>query len=523
MRWVFIRPLNRSPYYDPEIQEPLGIEALGAARRRAGDEVLLLDGALDGLDDRQLGRRTAAFDPDVVGFSLTTGQDVASVRAIHREIGRMRRACVPLWVAGGNFVSTEPDRAAELLPTEMILVRFEGEVAIEGLARERLRAPDRPRVAPGVSRRRIVPGPAVPVLDALPFPMRAYASRILGCGWAFNLQASRGCRGACRYCSSPGMRGVGGGRWRGRSAAHVADEVEMLARTYGAASFNFVDEDFLGPPADAARRARAFADEIRRRRLNVAFSIQARPASLGAEAIEVLADVGLVFVFVGIESDNREDFRRWGRSWTGSPWRVVRRLQRRGVTVNAGTLMFHPHATLAGVRRFATRLHTHGLLDYRTARNRLDAMPGSALHRQGLEEGALSPSRVGPQPLPFRDASVGRLYDDVLAALEPLGPPSMQALCALPPLLAQRRLSAWADTRCVELTQIAKAMDAAVARSLFALLEAHECGEAPAGVVGALRTANLAEALRGARALADRRFVPSFRVLREAIRTDAGV
>ena len=68
LRWVFIRPRHASPYYDPEIQEPLGLEYLGAARRDSGDAVLIMDALLDCADETRLARRALAFAPDAIGF-----------------------------------------------------------------------------------------------------------------------------------------------------------------------------------------------------------------------------------------------------------------------------------------------------------------------------------------------------------------------------------------------------------------------------------------------------------------------
>lgn len=508
MRWVLIKPRNHSPYYDPELQEPLGIECLAAVRRRAGDAVLVLDSVLGAQDDVHLARRAAAFQPDVVGLSLTTAQDLDSVQAIHAEYSRNGRPA-PRWVAGGNFVSSEPAAADRLLPAEFTLVRGEGELALGELA-----AGATPRVLTGRSWAE---------LDTLPWPERPFVDDILAAGWALNVQGSRGCCGACRYCSSPGMAAAAERRWRGRRPAGIAAELGHLRESYGAQAVNFVDEDFLGPPRQATARALDFAAALRAGGHEFAFSIQVRPASLTLEAIDALAAVGLTYVFMGLESDSREDFRRWGRPWTADPWRLVRRLQQHGVVVNVGSLMFHTHSTPAGLRRFAGRLHEHGLLEYRSARNRLDAMPGSAFHREGLRDGRLDPALTGPQALPFEDPAVARLYDDLLAVLDPLGPPSMHALCALPPVLSACRFDARQQERRTHLERISATMDAAVAASFFALLDDLDRGATDPELVPRLRRHNLDVAITGATELVDAGFAPSFADLREAIRQDTGL
>jgi hypothetical protein len=297
----------------------------------------------------------------------------------------------------------------------------------------------------------------------------------------------------------------------------------MLHRRYGARSFNFVDEDFLGADGIAADRARAFADELTRRGLQVAFSVQVRPGTLNAEAIDALAAVGLVYVFVGIESDDREDFRRWARPWMPDPWSRVDRLRARGVGVNAGVLMFHTHSTFESIRRFAESLHAHRLLEYRSATNRLDAAPGSRMYLEAVAAGQIDAERPGPRPLPYLDPRIDALHRDLREALAPLGPPAMQAVCSTPRALVRQRFDKRAGADVTELLRIEQRMDEAVAGTLFSLLDLYEKGTGAAGLVTELRRRNLELACEASRELAACGFAQSFEALREAIRIDAGV
>jgi anaerobic magnesium-protoporphyrin IX monomethyl ester cyclase len=525
MRWVLIRPLNHSPYYDPEIQEPLGLEYLAAALRQRRDEVLILDCSLDAAGNVKVARRALSFRPDVVGFSITTAQELDSVRAIHDECRRGDAAGTIRWLAGGNWVSSELGQAERRLPAEFQLVPYEGERALDELSRLWAQAvPANSTLGQrGGPEPKVVPGKPVHDLDQLPFPERPFAAQILGSGWAFNLQGSRGCCGNCHYCSSPGMNPRAANRWRGRSPAHIVAEIELLCRRCDARSFNFVDEDFLGPPRRAAQRAEEFVRTLAAHNLRVSFSIQVRPATLNDEVIATLARAGLTYVFMGLESDDPADFRRWNRPYSANAWKVVARLREHGVELNTGVMLFHPHATLAGIRRFASRLRQHDLLDFRTAINRLDAMPGSKFYRDAMASGALDRDLCGPQPLPYLHPEVEPLHADLIAALEPLGPPSMHALCALPPLLAHRRLGDRAETGIDELRRIGRSLDEAVAATLFSLLDFHENDGHGPGIVDRLRRRNLRAAVAGAEELAISGFVRSFAELREAIRTDSGL
>lgn len=520
VRWVLNRPLHVSNYYDPEIQEPLGLEYLTAVLRGRGDEVLLLDGALCADSEQRLGRRAAAFEPQMVGLSLTTAAQVPGAL-------RFYEACVgaagsgedrPAWIAGGNFVSTEPGQARRLLPQEVTLVRFEAEGVVQRLSRALAGGQGARTAGPAGE---LLEGAPVPDLDSLPFPHREFAAAVAAAGWALNMQGSRGCCGRCRYCGSSSVWGRAGRRWRGRSPEHIVTEMEQLVGRYGIRSFNFVDEDFLGPVEAAPARAEELARQIRQRRLDISFGIQARPSTLDRRSIRALARAGLAYVFLGIESDDPADFLRWRRPWTGAPWDTVASLRSAGVEVGAGVLLFHRHSTLEGIRRFAARLRQNDLLNYRTAINRLDAMPGSAYHRRCEEQGQVPPDHCGPLALEFRSDEVERLYGFLRRAVDPLGPPTMHAVCALPPLLGAARHDPEVERRVRALRQIITAGDEAVAATLFALLDSAAGTDAPPAAEP-LRARNLELARALARRLVEGGFAPSLEQLLEAIRLDSG-
>ncbi|HPA20130.1 MAG TPA: radical SAM protein [Verrucomicrobiae bacterium] len=526
MRWVLIRPCNHSPYYDPEVQEPLGLEYLSAFARRQGHQVLVLDAVLDGHSDVRLARRSVAFQPDAIGISMTTAQEVDSVLAICREVARVSPGRNYRWIAGGNFITSEPLQAERLLPQEFSLVRFEGENALMEPVLLRSAADDRPSdqdLAIRSNPPKILAAKPIANLGDLPFPDRPYAEQIVASDGALNLQGSRGCCGACRYCSSPGMTSHGGRRWRGRPIPHVVEEIAHLHQRHRTRSFNFIDEDFLGPNNLAIGRAEAFASEIRQRGLRLAFSIQVRPDSLSESVISTLANAGLTYTFMGIESDDPQDLRRWGRPFRTDPWPLVNLLRKHGVEVNIGVMMWHPHATHASIRRCAERLRQYGLLEYRSAINRLDAMPGSSMHAEALAAGAIDAVRCGPQPLPFLQRRIEGLHRDVQEALAPLGPPSMHALCALPPTVARRRLAGEAGDTLIGLREIIRRQDSAVVDTFFTVLTSHETGATPQGVVDSCRRRNLTIALETSANLVQLGLAPSMEALREAIRIDAGM
>jgi hypothetical protein len=471
MRWVLIRPLHPSPYYDPELQEPLGLQYLAASLRSAGHAVLLLDGALQSLDTDRLARRAVAFEPDTVGFSLMTAAATTPAADIVRRAQQMLHQPTPThraprWLAGGHFVSTEPTTARRLFPAEMTLITHEGERTVLELSCEDLRGAD------GAAS--IIHGRPIEELDALPDPARPFIDTLVRRGQAINLQGSRGCSGVCRFCASPALRPNGVASWRGRSPTRLAAEMAHLQRQHGAQVFNFVDEDFLGPGSGAEARAFAIAAAISGQQLHLTFGIQARPQTLTQRAAQALTGAGLRHVFLGVESDDARDLARWGRAPTPDAWQTIAMLRRLQVDVHVGVMLFHPRASLAGIRSFATKLRDHGLLSYHTAISRMMAIPGSVFARGAHEQRLLDPDAVGPQPLPFADPSVASLYDGLRHAVAPLGPAAMHALCAVPDLHGRIGLTKDAAERYRQLRGVLTRLDMLVARMFFSLLDAHE-------------------------------------------------
>lgn len=525
MRWVLIRPRNLSPYYDPEVQEPLGLEYLSSSLQEMGDSVLILDCSLDGLDETRVARRALSFLPDAIGFSLTTAQELKSVGKIYSECCRSCDPGIIGWVAGGNFVSTEPNHAERLLPANMHLIRFEGETALARL-RDMLLSPD-PNIGKHASESRIprqlMAGDPVSHLDQLPFPSRPFARKIVAHAGALNLQASRGCCGSCVFCASPGMARNGRNQWRARSIENIVDEIELSRRKYDARSFNFVDEDFLGANKQSCGRGTAFAEEILRRELDITFSIQVRPDSLSLTTINSLAKAGLSFVFMGLETDSADLLHRWNRPIVRNPWRFVQRFREKGVEVNVGAMLFHKDATFQGIRTLAQKLDEYEMLNYRSATNRQVAMPGSRLHASAVIDGNIDGNAIGPQMIVCTDSRVESLYSDLLAALAPLGPPSMEAVCALPRVVAQKRLNGDKEDHYSSIKRIDRHLRQPVMHTLSCLIDHHEQGGRGENPVKNLRESNFHTAMSGVAELSQRIGRVSIEELREAIRTDAGI
>ncbi|HWP95731.1 MAG TPA: cobalamin-dependent protein [Syntrophomonadaceae bacterium] len=442
---VLIRPLYETKHYDPEIQEALGIESLAAYLRAYGHHVLLLDPLQSGQSEDRTIKRAVSFAPQLVGFSIMSGGDLSSTQRMMAGI-KMGLPQIQ-WAAGGNLVSTEPEYAAASLPAGTACLRYEGEIPLLSLldAISSGRSLDTVpsmimKMANGVLMR-TENAPVIENLDALPFPVRDHFQRLDRRALTANIQGSRGCCGSCRYCCAPGWPRAVGSRWRGHSPYYLADEIQSLAAQTGVRFFNFIDDDFLGPDFMAPSRASQFRDEIEKRGLRIAFGIQARPSTLTPEVIQCLSEAGLCHVFLGIESNDRQVLARWGKSHASLDIEaVIVNLRSFGIEVQAGYIPFHKYATPASIKRQAQYLDGLGLLNYRTATNRMLLLPGSVMHREVIGISNVDDLISGPL-LEDLDENVNILYNGLIKILEPLRVVWVFAATVLPTVQAQARLA----------------------------------------------------------------------------------
>jgi len=489
---------------------------------------------LDGLSEDLVARRTAGFEPDLVGFSAMSAGDYQSIKSILMKLRAISPSAQRRIAVGGNSVSTEPELLVKNLPPGTVGIRFEGERPIAEL----LTALEKGRDVETVSSTVIVddegnttinpPAPVIEELDVLPFAARDLASLLAQRRLPLNIQGSRGCCGSCSYCCAPGFPRSRAGSWRGRSPESLVEEMDAAVRDCGVRHFNFVDDDFLGPERPALRRVHDFAEALHARRLTIAFSIQARPASLCLETVKALADAGVCHVFLGIENDDPRFLREWGRPLDHrAAWRGVEILREHGVETQIGCILFHPQATFEGVRRFAVRLRRMRLLNYRTATSRLHVLPGSRMHEEAAHDRRTLEVNMGAFVPPIGDQRLEKLHRTLESILLPMRPSWVQAACRLPDWIASRRLAS--NREAVEaqkaldgLREVLEELDSVVGSVFFELLDNFRLDKQTAQRTAELRVTAFRAGERAARRLSELNAVESYDALREAILRDGG-
>lgn len=378
MRCAIVRPRPAGVQW--ELAEPLGPEAICGYLRRAGVACRVFDRRLGATVDE-----IQAYGPAAVGFSLMTEEDVPdALRTLMRLQAPGRR-----FFAGGLLVTCEMARCRALFPSGTVLIPGEGEGPVLTLLT-------------GVPLSR--PGP-----DDWAFAARDDLSAYLARGAAISLRTSRGCRGGCRFCTTPS---TAHGRHETRSLSLVVGEMAALAAQGHPPIFNFTDDEF----GDLDRIHR-LNEGLHRAGLRSAYSLELRPEVVCRAAPEDWRDLhagGLCRVFTGLESLDRQTLRRWHKPT--DPQRLIHAVeecQGAGILCQVGYILFHPESTVASVRAQVTELRRHDLFTPKAALSRLALYPGSALHAEsGLRGYALSALEPAVEQLYEQwSAAIGWLYD----------------------------------------------------------------------------------------------------------------
>jgi hypothetical protein len=133
---------------------------------------------------------------------------------------------------------------------------------------------------------------------------------------------------------------------------NLADEIEQLRRQRGARLLIFHDDDFFTRDHDRdLRRVTSLRDELFRRDLtDLALVVKARPDDVDPEVFRVLREIGLLRVYLGIESGSTQGLRTLGRGVDlAQNRRALAYLLHTGVYACFNMLLFDPDSTMTSL------------------------------------------------------------------------------------------------------------------------------------------------------------------------------
>jgi hypothetical protein len=176
--------------------------------------------------------------------------------------------------------------------------------------------------------------------------------------------------------------------YRLRSIPDLVDEIETLYRQ-GTRLFLFDDKQFLPPARTREKRVAAFADELDRRNLQIAFTLKCRADDVEETLFRRLQAMGLLRVYVGVESGCPTTLDLLNKCVTPQQNAdALAMLDALGIVADWGCLLLHPWSTLETIETEIVFLHSllphqSTLFDFRE----VEVYPGTPLAQRLLAEG----------------------------------------------------------------------------------------------------------------------------------------
>ncbi len=374
----------------PDLEENLSLRYLSASLQAAGHETTIVP--FEKAADIE-SVRAAVRGADLVGLSMCYQ---IRAREFLNLADAIKQDCAsrPI-VAGGHYASCEARALLEHHRAIDVIAVHEAEQTLVELASlpslsEQALAGVRGivyRSAQGIQA--TAPRPILADLDQLPWPDRRGPARlVVGVPTAY-MMGSRGCQSACDYCCITTLhRLVPGKRFRQRTPEAIADEMASLYHGRGVRQFVFHDDNFLvANVAHNLERIDALDRALRRRGVgSVGLVLKCRPGDVQREVFERLREMGLLRVFLGVESGSEQGLRSLGRHQTvEQAHRALQVCEALGISAQYTMITFHPEATASSIRADLAFVREH--MAHPLSFCRAEAYSGTPLEQRLLAAG----------------------------------------------------------------------------------------------------------------------------------------
>jgi radical SAM superfamily enzyme YgiQ (UPF0313 family) len=283
---------------------PLGIMYIASYLKKygSGDNIQLIDAALEKLDHADIAHKAAAFGSDIVGISCWTFSLIDTL-LVASEVKKLSPKTVV--VLGGPHINIYPE---ETLGKEQVdfAVTNDGEKPFCELVAQLKGKRDFGNVPNLFYKQggKILKSECEHIeenLDRLPFPERGltdinkYYSLMDTVNPVTTMITSRGCPFNCHFCLKQNTG------WRHRSMANIMLEMrECVDR--GIRNFFIFDETFTVNK----KRILELCNEIIKEKLNIVWSCRARVDTVDEEIIRTMKKAGCMRISFGVESGNPE-------------------------------------------------------------------------------------------------------------------------------------------------------------------------------------------------------------------------
>lgn len=338
----------------------MSLAAIAPEVRLQGHTVRILDLNLSKEPLRRFRETLEEFQPSFIGFTFTT----AIFYLAHRYASAARAVCPATTIVGGGpHASILPEEVLTRAPFD-IVVRGEGDFALAEIVRgeniekilgvsyvrgsEVFHNPDRPNIRDLDS----IPLPALDLYDVSKYRHPRFIAKHSP---VTSIETSRGCYGACHFCSSRLTK------FRVKSVGRVIEEM-TYAQSLGFREVHLVDDMFT---ADV-RRVKAICQAIIDSRMKISWYPRGgiRVDHVDQEMFHMMKASGVWGVAFGIESGNQGILDRIGKRITLEQVRsAVAMARKAGLTVDGYFMIGHPGETEQTIRE-TVRFSTSIGLDY---------------------------------------------------------------------------------------------------------------------------------------------------------------
>lgn len=334
----------------PDLEYNLSLGYLASSLKSAGHETNIT--AFNDINDLK-DVCNAAVNYDMVGLSLCFQIRLSEFMELARQV-KAKIPRIPI-VVGGHFASCAAKQLLSEYSEIDIVVLHEGEHTIVELANLGEQVLKTAHTVPGVVTRvkgNISQSPvrtSISDLDSLAFPDRSGPARLMiGVPTTF-MMGSRGCYKNCDYCCISTLHKLApGSKFRQRSIRNIVNEMKYLYQKKGIRQFIFHDDNFLVPSLQQnLKRIDELNTELKKHNISdIGLVLKCSPSDAHPEVLTKLKKIGLIRIFMGIESGSQEGLNSLGRSQTiVQAKQALATCRDLGISTQYTVIIFHPDAT----------------------------------------------------------------------------------------------------------------------------------------------------------------------------------
>jgi len=394
--------INPGSFRDQKPNEHLGILGLKSFTRSKGFDVDAIDMAIENLSVPAVLPKIIEQKPRVIGISMlddTKNLGFALIRGL-RATGYLGKI-----ILGGYFPTFSARDILQDFPEVDFIVRGEGELTLVELLEvlinnkkidfrdiRGLSFSDSDIIIDNPSR------PLITDLTILPPVDRKYASDCLQNKQPLRVFATRGCWGGCSFCDIISLYGHSRGKqWRRRPVDQVVEELVVLSKTYKTTHFIFNDDQFLVKGNKGLEYVEEFAILVEEKKLNITFDLMCRADTVTRPVMRRLQSVGLLRVFLGLESFDPKQLERYQKGiGVRQNLRALRILKAEKIDVIASVILADAYTTLYDLlKQFAvlfqlTRRYFNSKNCQISVNKKLEVYRGSKVYREYKDKGFLT-------------------------------------------------------------------------------------------------------------------------------------